>query len=789
MTEIRFADGTVHQAAWLCYINGLEIPIEGADITFGVWQMPTASIRLTPHPIMQRIGAEDRLQVVLFFLDEFYEPGNPQFRLWTEYEVIGWGYASGSGSRQLQLDCVAQIQIFKQMHFSHLSAYKDAVLRKNVNGVSIGGDVYGTGGAVTVIPEVDTTVTSISGTHRRSFVRRPIDLVLHIFRAILSPVYTKPKAKQSKDPTLDERLGEKTRNIDDPKTPKGMLGRRQTSVISKNFYARWMKMTGFHKRWFALPLFEDDVVEGGCFPIIKETGGYSALRSLQKHSGPRKGSAWDMFMRIYTKMYMEIAMMPAPASAAIQKGTGKIIGKDITNLDSQFKGLMSYCVKPQCLFSLPPMCNVLFPSLTGNQSFQESYMAQPTRIKIRGGHGSNLIRQLTSGTSRLFRSIVKQLLHAGYPSVVYKRSKAYEKAPGANDENFLIFPEEMFKGPIIKHMSPPPWMRQIQKRVSGIRSKKEAKETLDERIARKISGNELKVTTPESTQNLFQKYAEYEYFRARYEKRSGGASNLFQPFLVPGFPCVQFDQRASGFDTIGYLTSVTHTYSRAGGSPSISTRTGVAFIRTLQENVRDKIREPISSIREILQDKDNADLFYRSLLFRKDDVSKPVTFVQEDVVETKNKKYEVVGPTEQYAQAFEDYNTAMKLVARPTCTLKEYIEVYHGKDLETLIDEGIVLGENRTFYSVIKDPTPDKVYGGAVYWSRIYKLKQGAGPNPGAKVTNVQDDDDASPVIGGFTPVDDTHGDMPQTRYDWDTVLERYRSILYSEGIGSIPQE
>jgi hypothetical protein len=97
------------------------------------------------------------------------------------------------------------------------------------------------------------------------------------------------------------------------------------------------------------------------------------------------------------------------------------------------------------------------------------------------------------------------------------------------------------------------------------------------------------------------------------------------------------------------------------------------------------------------------------------------------------------------------------------------------------LGEGDVTGENRKFYSVTRDATPDKAYGGAVFWERIYKLKQGAGPNPGSKVTNVQDDEDESPTPEGFTPVDDTHGDMPQTRYDWDEVLEEYRKILYTE--------
>lgn len=782
MTETIFSTGRPHQAVWLCYLNGLEIPIEAASLQFGVWQMPTATIRLTPHPILQRIGQEDRLQVALFFLDEFTEPDNPQFRLWGEYEVVGWGYVSGSRSRQLQLDCVAQVQIFKQMYFSQLGPYRETITRKQNDGVTIGSApiwVRYTLGT----DKLDSGELVGVTTKRRSIIRRPIDLVLHIFRSILSPVHTTKRAKTGEtDPQAFEIF------IDN-NTPKGRVSRGVTSVINKNFFARWMKMTGFHRRWFALPLFEDDIIEGGCFPIIKHTKGYSALRSLQKHARSRKGSAWDLFMRIYPRMYMEIAMIPSPPAAAITKKTGKVVGKSVTDPSNQFRGLMTYFLKPQCLFSIPPMCNVMFPSMLSDFSFQESYITQPTRIKIKGGHGSRLARQLAAGTNPLFASIVKDLV-SGYPGVVYKRAEKYVKAPGSNDDNYLIFPEEMFKGPVIKKISPPPWIRHVQKRAAGLVKSK----LTDYEIFENEEG-EVKAATSSvsaSVRALLRKYAEYEFFRSRYEQRNGGASGLWNPFITPGFPGVVLDQRASGFDCYGYITAVAQDYSRTRDSVFLSTKVGMAFMRTVQEEDRDQIREPISSIRKILQDETNAEEFYRSLFFRKEDPGKPVIFKRDDVLETKNERFQIIGPTNEWEAPFKDYATAMNRVARPACTLKEYIETYHSSDIDSLLADGTVQGEHRSFYSVIKDTTPDQAYGGAVYWARIYKLLQGAGPNPGSKVTNIGDDENESPVgtgTDGFRPVDAEHGGMPQTRYDWDEVLELYRSILYGEGIGAIPQE
>jgi len=861
MTTVTFGDGVLHQAAWICYINGLEIPVMAAEVQFGVWRMPVASLQFTPHPLLQRIGSEDRLQVIIFYLDEFIEPKNPQFRLLGEFEAVGSGYSSTTGSRQFQLDCVAPIQIFKQMYFSQLAAYKNAIVKKAVDGLAIFGST------LTVQTGQDwpsdplfTSFTGMVNSKKKSptnrirkgsFIRRPIDLILHIFQAILSPVNTAKVETKTSDSSATKNDFPTQYEKASVKSPPGKVT-RATSVISKNFYARWMKMTGFHKRFFALPMFEDDITEGGCFPIIKATGGYAALRSLQKHAGPRKGSAWDMFMNIYPKMYMEIAMIPTPPAAFIQKKTGKVIGKTKTAAN-QFRGIMAYFVKPQCLFAIPPACNILFPSMLESFNYQESYLAQPTRIKIRKGHGSNLAKQLSAGTNSVFRSVVRQLLNTGYPSVVYKRAAAYEKAPGSNDENFLIFPEEMFKGPVIQRMAPPPWMQHLFKRISGKKKDKtgeddnkfpemtkedyianglkkaeaeiedyaktgeidqfseetnaaiqetigdvvidpvaleEGKQLVLDRLetSAALKYDEEELTETSGIQSLLKKYAQYEFLRARYEKRGGGVSGHPNPYLTPGFPGVVLDQRASGFDCYGYVTNVTQSYSVVGTSAQWKTRADLAFMRTIQEDDRDKVREPISSVRKILQSKTNVTEFYKSLFFAKEEPNKPTAFIREDVLEDVDIKYRLVGPTAAFRDAFEHYDTAMRFVARPGCTLIEYIEAYHDATFTDLLAAGTIQGEHRSFYSASKDATPKAERGGAIYWSRIYKLKQGAGPNPGSKVTNIGTDANESPVEE-FTPVDNTHGDMSQTRYDWDTALELYRNLLYGTKGYAGPQE
>ena len=120
----------LQQAAWLVYFNGLEIPVAGAEVRFGVWSMPTLTLDMVPHPLLQRLGAEDRIQVVLFYLDTHYNPDSPTFRLMGEFEIMGWGYSTSSRGRSLQFKCVSQMQIFEQMKFQRCEIDRSITYRQ-----------------------------------------------------------------------------------------------------------------------------------------------------------------------------------------------------------------------------------------------------------------------------------------------------------------------------------------------------------------------------------------------------------------------------------------------------------------------------------------------------------------------------------------------------------------------------------------------------------------------------------------------------------------------------------
>jgi hypothetical protein len=140
-------------------------------------------------------------------------------------------------------------------------------------------------------------------------------------------------------------------------------------------------------------------------------------------------------------------------------------------------------------------------------------------------------------------------------------------------------------------------------------------------------------------------------------------------------------------------------------------------------------------------------------------------------------------PNEKYKTIFQSYGASMQFVARPGCTLKEYVEIWHGKKIEELKEAGTVKGEYRSFYSPAKDK---RNTGGAIFWARIYKLVPGPGSTPDAAATNMGAAPDyATP--GNWSMVGTPTG-FPQTRLDWDKVLEAYRMIVRGEEGKIAPQ-
>jgi hypothetical protein len=139
-------------------------------------------------------------------------------------------------------------------------------------------------------------------------------------------------------------------------------------------------------------------------------------------------------------------------------------------------------------------------------------------------------------------------------------------------------------------------------------------------------------------------------------------------------------------------------------------------------------------------------------------------------------------PGTPYFEAFDRYDTAMQLAARPICTLAQYIRFLHaGRRISDLVSSGDVeVGTNEFTYSLVIDrdletEAPDALAHHKAYtaqsYARIFKLRQGPGDPP----SEGQRGYSSGTTPGPSTTREGLPADYPQTRADWDTALIAYR--------------
>ena len=123
----EYSTNPFYQGAWLCYINGIAVPIQGFSVTHGVWQIPNFTIDLIPDETLMRLGHEDLAQVALFYLDQWADPQRPEWRLLADGEIVGWSYRQTPGGRMMSFRCMSHIRTLQQLYFFYMTNVEDVV--------------------------------------------------------------------------------------------------------------------------------------------------------------------------------------------------------------------------------------------------------------------------------------------------------------------------------------------------------------------------------------------------------------------------------------------------------------------------------------------------------------------------------------------------------------------------------------------------------------------------------------------------------------------------------------
>jgi len=597
---------------FLVYMNGIEVPVEAVSVSYGVWQIPEASITMAPDPVLQRVGAEDRIQISVWFCDDFLRESTgdvAKFRLLFEGEIVGWGYQVTPSGRSVTFSAVNQIAIFTQL-FVHFLMNTDDMA---AHGVDI------TQGVTDLAPVHSELVWPFSlfkqGLTGTDQITHPFEFMFNLVKNMCGASPTVP----------DE----------------------QRSVPAANFFTRWARLTNFVNRFVATPVFDEGTGANTIFPALEamqQTAALDVLTQSLIRQIQNSGSIWEMLQLVYQTMFMEIAMIPTAPLVTVDLKTGAVLptsfksrtvvpganpadGQSNSDLSGSVASaappdplkpnrLLNYFAKPQFLFGVAPACNVMFPSQIEMWNYDENYATQPTRLYF----NDEVVNRLLKPNGVLADAVMNALATA-YPPEADILNKARLTGAKNNGKNFLLWPEEFFKGPVLDRRPLPNWffiLKQIEQ------SGKPAANDTTGTDASPGSTNPLQgVDSP--TPSVYQLYAEYEFYRERYSRRAGAVVLKFNPFILPGFPAVIFDNRASRMDLFCYVMNVRHDLSSRG----IRTNVTYSYARTAQEMLAlmaqlfDKgqlssaaaPREPIKAVRDVIQHFKSADDFYRALLY------------------------------------------------------------------------------------------------------------------------------------------------------------------------------
>ena len=474
--------------AWICYINGRYVPVMGFDTDASVWGVPTFRVHLLPDPVMTRFGAEDRVQVVLFYLDHWYDAAKPELRMLIDGEVVGWSFSSSAGSRSIALTCAGHLSVFQALYFHYMTNVDDIVASRapEVQATSVAttpGPIYPYGlfhqgltptAAQLAAESPGSTAATAPGVEGAPTPSTPIqsayELVTNVIRGCISKEV--PDARRA--------------------------------VPAMNFFGRWVRLTSFHNRWVRLPLLEDPdklASRVGVFPIFNAVRNAEALTAMQRHVASQVGNAgnlWNLFQQVLGLVYMEIGTVTNPCTVLVQLNDttggagsnpvdGRIIGHptygtrqvDQRSAEARAAGTMAaspgispltpvrlaqHFVKPQMIMGEVPACNAIFPSMIEAWGFDENYAAQPTRTYINDSVMTQALR--AEGPNREF---MLHALMAGYPeeamALLRHRAGAADGAasgPIESGKNLLVWPEEYYKGIVTARAALPAWFQMLR---------------------------------------------------------------------------------------------------------------------------------------------------------------------------------------------------------------------------------------------------------------------------------------------------------------------------------------
>jgi hypothetical protein len=675
---------------YLVYIAGVKVPCSAVSVSCSDGGNVTATVALPPNETILNLGMGDRTQVAIFYLDSWKYKENPTWCLLAEGYISGIQYTNSVTSKSIAVSVSSNFNILNSMYLEFLgggesSAGKVGKPNNTVpNEITFKGKFPGqlfTVGlenknqirapyeliqniflATTGEYKDKDTVKSASKLDITQEVERIQNLVKLNYEEKTKSMTAQEKKtyeeqeKQRLQKELSTTKSSKTQNLENIVDLQKEVVRLEVEKILKDrnlnartpvssgFFYRFFTLTRLQKHILASPMLEgliyttkdkekEPKMPSGVFPMLRTSRGSQYVKALASQSGFKSGengSAKALLTNLFSIFNYNITEIASPPIFSTDN-RGLATGKYSTQGDSNTIG--SFISKPNTYFSVPPACNVIFPSMRLTMNHGVSYEGMPTRVyfqKTSQGRKLNLDNKVGDGYAHMDSRV-------GYPASIARHAIDSSKAP-RNELEVLVFPEEYYSGPKTVYKEINPMLHEIDKIEKASRLKDETEKIATSTLSQLDTGSlrpddaafarEAFTKAKSKGQNnydLYLKQAQIEYETMRASSTSCTVSMVFNPYIVPGFSCIIADQENIGGHLIGHVVTVNHNITAYNSNTTVE----LTAVRSLKSVIRNILLdggkydmsplEPISEVRAILQKTEAANFYYAHLLYRDSD--------------------------------------------------------------------------------------------------------------------------------------------------------------------------
>lgn len=335
-------------APYIVYIAGIHVPVVSVSVVYSVWDLPRMQITMVPDLALDDLGEDDCVPVQLFFYDWDAPEGLRGWRLLESGILTSRSYSSYQGQRTVSFVVMSDIWLLDRIGLFATSSISNLI----ENYVSGRADQETPARPDFLMPAALFYQGFTPGTKQP--IRRPFDLFQN---AIDYAVGTSPHPSE-------------------PTTPPAQT----KSAASLYWLAPRLQMTGLLDSIIPCPGIED---KSGATPF-PALASVQVDTSLQVARGATStisdgDSIWGVLKSIYTKLYYEIAAIPAPPCHAFNYAEGRVIGPYIKGRTGR---IGRYVTKPRTSFGAPPWCNVVWASQAQACSHEDQWHAEPTRMLL-----------------------------------------------------------------------------------------------------------------------------------------------------------------------------------------------------------------------------------------------------------------------------------------------------------------------------------------------------------------------------------------------------------------------